>query len=108
MEKTQETTKKEKFDFGAIAGSVIIVVLLLIAGWYFYQELEKINDDLDDVNRADSMIMREEAVTPDSVGDDLSNNPFDDIQKDMDDIQVEFDSSSEVRSGSTTTTGTAQ
>jgi hypothetical protein len=94
MENTQETPKKEKFDFGAITGSVIIIVLLLIAGWYFYQELEKVNDDLDVVNRSNSA-MEERNNTTGSVESDLSKNPFDAIQLDLESIETEFETSAD-------------
>jgi len=91
-----ETQEKTKFDFGAVAGSVIIIVLLLLAGWYFYNELEMINNDLDDVNRAGTIIPREES-TPESVEEDLSNNPFDAIEEELDDIDAEYEAEAEAQ-----------
>jgi|GEM_PF-1683202 len=97
MENTKEMQGKEKFDFGAISGSVIIVVLLLVAGWYFYQELEKINADLDDVNKAGITSPQDNRATPDSISDDLSRNPFDAIELELNEIEVEFEVSGETQ-----------
>lgn len=91
-----ETQENKKFDFGAVAGSVIIVVLLLLAGWYFYQEIEKINDDLDIVNRPEINESSNDLATPESVNEELLRNPFDEIENELSDIEAEFEAESEV------------
>lgn len=99
MNETQQTqttlTPVKKTDIGAIAGSTIIIVLLIIAGWYFYSELEKINADLDDVNNPKIMAPVEKRPTPESVEKELSNNPFDAIQTDIEGIEGEFETTTE-------------
>lgn len=100
IEQTETTPKPaKKADVGAISGSIIIILLLIIAGWYFYSELEKINADLDDVNNPKVMAPREKQMAPGSMEKEATNNPFDAIQVEATDSEGETE---------TTTTTEAQ
>lgn len=78
----KEDKNLEEGSIGALVGSIIITLILIVGGWYIWQEAKTINN----------LPPIEKEITIDEVEeiDSILQEDFADIEEDLESIDMEF------------------